>query len=734
MRKPILIIDDKERFPDPGPYRDLIVVKSEIDREHLPDESAYATAFVHARPDWLRVWAKRRFKPAFVFTGGETHASVTDDLYTLPRDVYERRFADFLAHYAATGELNPQIFMEHVAASTMSAGDVPTSDAIPPGYIRFSTEASDPDRHVYAVVKSEQGIDYAKTLTPLAGVLKPTPIALAETYVNPGDGLELLMRIRLSGHPISRWPAYVRLDAPLEGRRLRPQIGALLFTPNTYLVDVYPPLSGLQVKALTDRELLEDVLLALPIRPEGMRGAHDLANEWGPVRLWRGFNALRPEPAQPPSWVKEQEERLLSLEHYAYLLALARTRSTEETSGKNIQKLQEAYKAWIQFLQDHARDAKKLQVLVIDDELNAGWGDALIALFKEVPGSAWLNTEIGNAPFNYKKAKGLALSKKWDLVLCDLRLTPKDANKRGDEKKTGYDPAGINLIREIKERHPTVPIIAFTASRQSWLLQKLEDEGVDGYWSKERPSEGVSDLYSASQAAELLNQIREAVSRRERHAFLWDFVEALDRSRRQALVEYYKALHKEPDIHKRLDAIRDLLVRAYGYLHQRTTRFQEKLFAHHPTDIAFLHVWGCVNEILLLRFKNVSPNKGIMLTAQGERLPYYDEGTPASFVLEAFPCEEEARRLELEQGEVQSLSPAKPNGKGMASPDSNAHMRLLLLYEGRCDLADLFERYRRDIRNRLDLIHGESLKTRASHARLEDVRGLVEVLRFALRG
>ena len=743
-RKPILVIDDKERYPDPGPFRDLVEFRREIDPKNAPDPASYATAFVHARPDWLRVWAKKRFSPAFVFTGGDTLSTTADGLYTLTRDVYERRFESFLAHYAETGGLEASVFMEHVVAVAPASDGMTAEAEVPAGYVSFTTSVPDSARRVFAIRKDEKGILCAATLEQLDAVSSLSPIAISETYVMAGDGLELLMQLRLSvTRPFSRWPVYVRLDGPLIGRRLRPQIGALLFTSNTHIVDAFPALSGLQLQELTDRQLLE-VLGALPVRPEGMRGAHDLANEWGPVRLWRGFDALRPESVPTPGWVEDQEQRLQGLEHYAYLMALARLRVSGGVDELVEERAEEAYQRWVAFLRGHMQ-GNPLQVLLIDDEIRTGWGSALRALFDEVPGSARLNTDIADKPFNYKTAKQLALSRRWDLVLCDLRLTGQDAKQRGREARGGYAPSGLNLIRAIKADSPTTPVLAFTASRRAWAQQRMVDEGADGFWTKEGPDGGVSDAYSASHVADLLNQIRLTVRRRERLAFLWDFVEELgDEERRKDFTQPYTALHPPSDVTQRLDAIRDLLVRAYGYLNRPPTEFQRAVYAQHPVEIAFLHAWGCVNEVLLLRFKNESLTRGSMMTIEGEIVPYYDESSgapaPVRFVMDPFACTGEERKLELKKEEVRALSPRKPSGS-QAKPDSNAHMRLLLLHEGRCDLDEDFGRYREHIRNRLDLTHGDSLERRrgvgdavkAELATVADVEGLVRVLRHTLR-
>lgn len=740
-RKPILVIDDKKRYPDPGPFRDLVQFRSEIDPKTPPDPSAYATAFVHARPDWQPGWAKRRFELAFVFSGGRTLVDKDGNLYLLTRDVYERQFESFLARYAEAGELEPSIFMEHVVATSQASDEVSSDAVVPAGYVSFTTGAPDLARRVFAIQKGEEGVDYAATLDRLEAISALSPIALSETYVSAGDGLELLMRLRLSvSRPYSRWPVYLRLDGPIIDRRLRPQIGALLFTLNTHVVDTFPALKGLKLDELTNHQLLE-VLNELPVRPEGMRGAHDLANEWGPVRLWRGFDALRPAQVPTPDWVEDQERRLQNLEHYAYLMALARLRAAGDEHEVVEEQAKESHRKWVAFLRSHAQGTP-LQVLLIDDEIEAGWGSALESIFGEVPGAAHVNTDIADKPFNYKTAERLALSRRWDLVLCDLRLTGKDAKQRGREARDGYDPAGLNLLRAIKADNPTTPVIAFTASRKAWARRRLEGEGADGFWTKEGPDGGASDAYSASHVADLLNQIRLTVRRRDRLAFLWNFVEELgEEETRKRLVQPYTALYPPDIIAHRLDAIRDLLVRAYGYLNRPPTEFQRAVYAQHPVEIAFLHAWGCVNEVLLLRFKNESPSRGLMMTAAGEIVPYYDEssGTPAPVrtVMNPFPCKGEERELRLEQREVKDLSPRKPSGS-QAKPDSNGHMRLLLLHEGRCDLDDNFGRYREHIRNRLDLIHGDSSERgRNTHecgelAKIEDVEGLTRLLRHVL--
>jgi CheY-like chemotaxis protein len=169
---------------------------------------------------------------------------------------------------------------------------------------------------------------------------------------------------------------------------------------------------------------------------------------------------------------------------------------------------------------------KNLKFILIDDEYKEGWAYALcFGLFGENPGN--IREESFRCFASFKDAEGWfngicrefeELLKRWaevdkrlfdeitsnnqqnssntidelkslrnklenffpyDLVFLDLRLEPKDKEKKNPEKFSG-----MKLLKSIKKFNPGIPVIIFTASEKAEILETALKNGADGYWIK----------------------------------------------------------------------------------------------------------------------------------------------------------------------------------------------------------------------------------------------------------
>lgn len=626
--------------------------------------------------------------------------------------------------------------------------------------VRFSESPTGPDRRPL-VVDGEGEVDVVATVSGLRGVPRTTPILLEERYRNVQDGVSLLLRLRMeTGLEASRCPVYVRLANPVERHvRRHPKFAVLCSDGVALLQGDQEPGDVEAPTTLTEPALLR-VLEGLPIRPGGDRSRHDLANRWGPVRLWGGLQRLRPpkDVVPNPEWVGRIDRELRSEEPYAYLLALASLRGG---AGAESGRAAESCSAWRSFAA--GQGGRPLRVLLLDDEIDRGWGDAVTAALA-VPGRVEVDVTLGGVDFDEHAAtvRDKVLGEKWNLVLADLRTTADDRAAGAARGAGRY--GGAEWVRQVKRARPDTAVVAFTASNKAWTVLELRALGADGHWTKESPEFGVDDEYSRDNAAALLDVVRAALERRVAARPVWDLVarlqalagapphEVADDWERAVLnsetTDYVRgwasALGHPPDhVKRRLSAIVGRLRRAYGLLVADRSPHAETAFALRREDLAYLAAWGVGNEVRQLYFDGPDHDpKRQLWELPSATFTVRDPSTGRPLVY----WETAGRREVVEPDEVpeylvKDLCPVdgvkRPCWPSLGA--DNSKVEWLLERAGRNDLADRFagtgaHQYNglRYLRNHLEDTHGQ-LQAKAGglkgplHAEADDVADLCGV-------
>ena len=579
------------------------------------------------------------------------------------------------------------------------------------------------------VVDDTGVVDVRATLEGLRDLPADATLLLEERYSNVQDGVGLLLWLRMTpSNPASRLPVWMRLTNPVERHvRAHPKF-AVLCTDGVEILhgDQTPEGSPRAPQRLDEAGLLR-VLQAVPIRSERDGSRHDLANRWGPVRLWHGIQSLRRFAAdQDPAWVTRAEQSLRSDEPYAYLLALADLRESTPAGEES----RESWTRWRSFAKGLTVDP--LRVLLLDDEIETGWGEAVQEALN-VPGRVMVDTSLGGVDFDAEpeRVEAVALGQRWDLVLCDLRTSA--ADRSGGPSRGAAQYAGAEWVRGIKAAHPDTGVVAFTASDKAWSVQELRDVGVDGYWTKESPEYGTDDTYSAQQAAALVDTVGGVLWRRVNARPVWALHEGVTRLSRDAahVSEWAAATGRREDearVADRLASILARVTRAYGFLVMERSAHAAEAFAVRPYDLAFLALWGCLNEVGELYFAS-TPREDFQRFGE------------ATFVRRSPRTRRAEVYWRLSDGEVtQSSVPGQWKGalippdrtRWMSSRADTARVAWLLDTAGGRALADRFDsaNYRgrpglRELRNHLEDTHGR-VET-AQSATLDDVHALCDV-------
>lgn len=761
----ILIVDDRKLFPDIAePHRALVRCVGHLDSLGTESFVSYEAVFIHEhnRDEWeaaIEAFDEGHIHACASFTGEEDTPSVYKGVHTLPRSLMRERFASFLYCFEHAEQdvetcmnvFHDPDFADRYASSPRSGEADEQSEAPLPVYLHVSVDESTMPsgsfRRLRVEADADGRLDYAKAFSELTALDGPAHLMIDETYFQKGDGLDLLLRLRLKAtSAYSRWPVYMRLKHELTQWIRQEPAYMVAAMKGTHVVGVDDAVVAAkeQEVALSKAEHLQ-LLEQLPLTPKDLTGRHDRANEWGPVQFYVGLEALRGDDKPEPAWVTEIRRRLSERRYYSYLFALQALRAaTGETGraepnhadaqGSTPHIAEEARSKWIEFL--HSAEAP-VRMLLLDDEADKGWRQAFESLFEVHPSSG-----VVEAPFQSEDFQGSldeiaqrVAGEDYDIVLCDMRLRP------GIERNVTHDVdelSGIQLLQAVKKARPDCPVIAFTASNKSWMLEEALTKGADGYWVKEAPDYDVRLARTVEHVGSLLDVIRSSVQRRRKLDFLWKFSAQLTTKLKDedfvARWEFSKQERETPP-EKRLQAIVRRLKQAYWLLLDRRSAFEASVFDVRQVDMAFLSVWSCFEEIHALHFQQPAIDDFQSLKHDSVAFYFLD---PRDRKWKAYWQIENAATVRVHDDmdpDLQNyLCPEGKDGAARYPKDrfvvkQRVQWLLWILGNHRLidDSYDLIKDFhdKRILRNKLHLQHGETESV--CHAELNDIRDLSRV-------
>lgn len=759
----ILIVDDRELFPDiPAPYRQLVRCVAHLDSLDAESFAPYEAVFVHERnrDEWeaaLEAFDEGHIQACASFTGEEDTPSIYKGVHSLPRSLMHERFASFLCCFER-GEQDAEtcmnVFHDPDFADrfkvTPRSGKVEEQEKEPlPVYFHVSgdetTVSSDSYRRLSLEADAGGRIAYFSVFSKLAALDGPAPLVIEETYFQDGDGLELLLLLRLKAEfSCSRWPVYMRLENALpQWIRQEPayMIAAMAGTHVIGAEDVVMETKERVVPLSKDEHL--QLLEELPLTPKNLTGRHDRANEWGPVQLYRGVQALRGNAKPEPAWVTETLSRLRERRYYSYLFALQELRAATGVNGyvergdtaatANVPEMAaEAYAEWNTFL---SSTDDRVRILLLDDEAEKGWQKAFESLFEVHPSRGVIETPFRSEDFrgSLDKIVQRVADEAYDIVLCDMRLRP-DAERKVTQDVEGL--SGIQLLQAVKKARPDCPVIAFTASNKSWMLEEALNRGADGYWVKEAPDYDVRLVHTVEQVGSLLDVIQNCIQRRRKLHFLWEFgTDLTTKLKDEDFVARWDFREQESETSpvKRLQAIVRRLKQAYWLLLDRRSEFEASVFDVRQEDMAFLSVWSCFEEIHGLYFQH--PDRDDFKAQKHDSVAFYFLD-PRDRQWKAYWQIENAKTASVHDDLKERLRRELcPDDNGVACYPNlyvdKLRVEWLLRLLGKTRLVDVLNK-KRGLRNQLDLQHGKGKSVR--HAEVGDIRELCLVWQTLLLG
>jgi CheY-like chemotaxis protein len=721
------------------------------------DVAQYNTLFVHERNDEALEWAEEAhanedLECYFIFRGDKERVTEYKGIYTLPRAIYYNRFNAFLRAYKNTREVR-------TAASVFKVGDEnsynkgsfqaeseqfasvigdPIAFAIQPAGARDDDSSKTDLSIVRRDRATSREIDYQKTLSQLRDFDEPRPIVLEETYLEDGDGLYLMLHLRLeAAYNFSRFPVVIRLQRSLEAWIRHDSRLVILATRGTLILS---PGESPQEKLSDDNALMVvspeqhlTLLERLPIAPEGLIGRHDLANEWGPIRLYQGMTKLERTETGPPDWMRRSYHRILGRFYYKYLFALLTLRGSEANTHQDDESeaAEDAYRQWIGFLESRSQP---IDVLLIDDEAEPGWKHALGHIF--APDGQKNHLRALQIPDDINrlllKVEREIESTDYDLVFVDLRLIGAD---QSPQSRGSRHLSGVKVIGKIKEARPELPVIAVTASNKAWTSRALQESGADGYWIKENPQFGVDVRYAKKNAAELLTTLRTTLARYGTAAPVWTLISELeDRIEKDKYVFRWADLNKKyPNQTKGyLRAIIKRLRNVYGYMTSVNTDDSRPSLDYYPRDQAFLTAWSIINEVAKMFFDGPRYRRSRQLheTSGSKEYRFFDPREKKVLTYwRIVDGRVEDSYISIPGNLEKYIRPLDKRDRPIWPDKSVDNPRVAWLLH-RCQFNDRdmdVNRFRqlRELRNDLELTHGDV--TRSKHAAVEDILDTVRL-------
>lgn len=784
--KKILLVDNRQEyyFFDDS-YEPIVDRHERVEDSESVQWSDYAAVFSHYE-NRATEWSVEKLEEGviegvFKFSGGEDSIKtfVSGEFYGLPRTLFKRRFDSFLGRYVDGQSIEEcaevffaRSFDESPSVSHSKAEQ--QEESTPTRVVTFTRSNEELPGWCSTALplqtQTDEGksvLSVNKTLRQLRDLNDPHMVILRDTYFNDGDGLNLLLHLRLSVgtnflsmEEYSRYPVLVQLSQSLEAWLRRDSDFSILTTKGVRLISSEEDVAAhlpLDLSPLEAEGEHLPILEKLSLSPTGLKARHDLANEWGPIQLWNGLLQLSTSDLSFPKWARQNFQRLTQQRYYKYLFALSALRG-EGGDGDDRQVLTEAkdnYGKWTSFLEK--RDIP-LCLGLIEDESEKGWTEALNGLFADVEEGGTVEAPYDDADFqDIRELVRDVEEQSWDALLVDLRLTEPD---RETPSRRADQLSGIQLIKKLKKARPDLPIIAFTASNKAWTAKKLREVGADGYWIKESPEYGVRPAYTRQNAADLIDTLQGVLQQYENAQPIWALVTDVrnlrgNREKLNSFVSLTTGKDRSGEVKKRLKAIEDRLRRAFGYLVMDSSAHEEDAFAFKRRDLAFLTTWSVLNEVASLYFQDPPE----VYDYPWERKDLSETKNERRFRLVDPEDQSVKTYWKIENGEVaditvpmsysleKRLRPTKQDEQPeWPEGDPKPRIQWLLHRAGASDLAHRMHDFNfdedeyeedsserpplRNLRNNLEESHGEV--SQVWHAELQDVYDLLDIWRAIL--
>lgn len=447
-----------------------------------------------------------------------------------------------------------------------------------------------------------------------------------------------------------------------------------------YSIDGIKPYLSIKERVLSENQLGR-ALQTVPLRvPENYFDSHSIANIWGLFRLLdaAGIDFKTVESIQ------QQWDKLSGI-YFKWLLA---QKNSEEESGMRI-----------------CKKVNYQHVLLIDDESEKGWKDALGNVL-HIPKEKLVTANSMEA------AVPLLATKSFQLIFLDLRLGETDHATKELSHFGGYCLLAQHIRNDFHALNFATPVILLTASNKAWNISQMINMGVDDYYIKEHPEQ--QGAFSKENYERLINSLPYWVEQEAKRKEIWKLVLEIEGLANAKVIN--------TNIKGR---ITEKLKMGYGTLFRKSSQIEKDELVFNNEILAYMVFWSIMEEISYDFYDHSVPYEW-RLRSNGVALQWIEPGRPNK-VRSIFP-----NVLKVDDDDVRKAA----NGEDVVflSGQIAGILRYQLLWQlGRIetDFMDTLNEYR----NRIDFIHSSSTAILTRHLAdnqnsAEGYRKCVEMLSF----
>jgi len=301
-------------------------------------------------------------------------------------------------------------------------------------------------------------------------------------------GLRVAYHIRLSQELSNIRFVPIVILSDVDGytlNKLEP-MAKILFTKNIFLEpndsNTIKKFSKKTINILSKNEYKTKFLDLIEVPPPENSNNHSIANEWAIFKWAKELNISNSD---------DINNTISNISYQLYFKYLYQKNEIKEEI-KEIEEKQIIKQSQKGLRLVKTKEVKEKKILLIDDELDKGWGDIFANYFKNKRG--YTLPEIIPIEFKNKNYDDIELAildyieeTKPDIILLDMRLVKSD---HGEENPKNI--SGIKLLNKIKDTsletnlNPGIQVIMLSATTRSDILeQAYKDNKILGYIQKD---------------------------------------------------------------------------------------------------------------------------------------------------------------------------------------------------------------------------------------------------------
>jgi CheY-like chemotaxis protein len=211
-----------------------------------------------------------------------------------------------------------------------------------------------------------------------------------------------------------------------------------------------------------------------------LTSSHDRSNRWAPLLILKYLNHLNKNDIELGEEIDRLEDDISEDLYFKKKLYELSRLSSQVVETSLVKKLKSKRHDFL-----HLIKGKKVRILIVEDELSAGWRTAYEYLLPNDTCRLIFSESSSEASEKFNKDQ-----KNIDLVILDIRLG--EISEGEFDGSDVNELSGVKLAKQFRKIDKTIPILAATASNKSWTLESLLNKGINNYWVKISP-DGLVD-------------------------------------------------------------------------------------------------------------------------------------------------------------------------------------------------------------------------------------------------